>query len=113
MSLDTTTLTTKNIPSIAARNVEARIQTFLAGLKTITEAFFAAQGIEETFYADGIGTSLELGSAARNLIGPIYSTDTTTGFPASYWTDEEDRLNSNIESVYAEMPDRVIPVGHS
>jgi len=112
MSLDTTTLTTTNIPSIAARNVETRIKTFLDGLKALSEQFFAAQGIEATFYADGTGEELYISSDSYALLTPLLEGTMADGFPASYWTDEEDRLNSIIESVYAEMPDPVIAVGH-
>lgn len=111
MSLDTTTLTTTNIPNIAARNVESRIQAYLAGLKTITDAFFAASGIEADFYADGTGELLDLSADAIALLTPIVG-NSWAHFEVSYWTDEEDRLNSNIESVYADMPDPVIAVGH-
>ncbi len=115
MSLDTTTLTGTNIPNIAARNVESRIKTFLDGLQVLTEQFFAASGIEATFY-DGGGSStdevLNVSADTSSLLGPISSSDFRY-FPASWWTAEEDRLNSNIESVYADMPDPVISVGHS
>lgn len=113
MSLDTTTLTETNIPNIAARNVESRIKTFLDGLKVLTEQFFAAQGIEADFYSDGTGAHLSLSSDTTDLLSPLVEDNASTGFPAAWWTAEEDRLNSNIESVYADMPDPVIGVGHS
>lgn len=111
MSLDTTTLTGTNIPNIAARNVETRIKTFLDGLKVLTEQFFAAQGIEAEFW--NTTPYGDVSDEAGALLGPVAFNYMPDGFPASWWTAEEDRLNSNIESVYADMPDPVITVGHS
>jgi hypothetical protein len=112
MSLDTTTLTGTNIPSIAARNVETRIKTALDGLRVVVEAFFASQGITATFYDDGTGDVLDLSAEAMTFLAVI-AANNWDRFEASYWSAEEDRLNTNVMTVFPEMADPVIVVTHS
>jgi len=111
MSLDTTTLTGTNIPDIAARNVEQRIKTFLDGLQILTEAFFAAQGIEATFW-DSTPYG-DVSQSAHDLLAPIQGNYMSDGFPKAWWDDEEGRLNAQVLTIFPDMPDPVIAVGHS
>ena len=113
MSLDTGTLTGTNIPSIAARNVERDLKTFLDAVQVAAEAFFVARNISASFYADGVGTSLALSSDAVALISPISEGSTADGFPEAWWTAEEDRLNESVMTEFPEDPTPIIAVGHA
>lgn len=113
MSLDTTTLTTTNIPSIAARNVEQRLKTLFDAMQVAMDAFFIESGSEATFWADGTGDVLAISADAIALLENVVVGNHFDRFPASYWTDEEDRLNANVMTVFPELPDPVIAVSHA
>ena len=112
MSLDTGTLTGTNIPSIAARNIQTRVQTLLAALQSAVDAFFVANSIAATFYADGTGDALDISTEAIDLLTPIVGNN-WLHFPASYWTAEEDRLNAEVMAEFPEVAETVIAIDHA
>lgn len=110
--LDTTTLTGTNIPDIAARIVEGSAQTLLyAPLRTAFEAFWAAIGLNYTFYADGTGASLVLSTEAKALMAVLRSADPSTGWPAGYYTTVQGIINARIMADYADQPSKIINIG--
>lgn len=111
MSLDTATLTSTNIPDIAARTVESRASAMLyAPIKAACEAFWAAFGLSYTFYADGTGASLVLSTEAKALLNAMAATDPSTGWPAIYWSTAENAINTRIATDYADQPDPVLGI---
>lgn len=111
MSLDTTTLTETNIPSLAARNVEQRMKTLLDAVQVAVDAFFVSQGMAATFWDDGTGDVLELSADAIALLGPVVA-NSFDRFIADYWTDEETRLNAAVMTVFPESADPIIEIDH-